>query len=116
LTTSFAEALSPRLDGKVDVLLFNFPYVPTPSEEVRGHGIERSWAGGERGRQVIDQWIQQKWMERLLSKDGVCYVVLLKQNDIPQIIQLLGEKWQSKQVIARKCGNEALSIIRFMRK
>jgi len=115
LTTSFASALLPRLEHQVDILLFNFPYVPTPASEVHGSGIERSWAGGIRGRQVIDQWIEQQWMDRLLSPKGACYLVLLKQNDIPEIIEMLGTKWISEQLLMRKCGNDELYIIKFLR-
>ncbi len=44
-----------RLTKKIDVLIFNPPYVPTESNEIGGNGIEASWAGGIDGREVIDR-------------------------------------------------------------
>lgn len=44
-----------RLNGMVDVLLFNPPYVPTESEEIDGNGIEVSWAGGKDGMEVTNR-------------------------------------------------------------
>src|SRR3990170_3888635 len=44
--------------AKFDVVLFNAPYLPS----VEGEGIswvERAWAGGASGREVIDRFIQQ---------------------------------------------------------
>ena len=55
--TSFCDALVDKLASRVDVLIFNPPYVPTDSEEVQGNGIEAAWAGGIDGREVIDKFI-----------------------------------------------------------
>ena len=83
------EALQPRLHGLVDLLVrhsstivvhgrtplisccacagaeaaqpqvFNPPYVPSPDEEVARGGIAAAWAGGDRGRVVIDRVLPQ---------------------------------------------------------
>ena len=61
-----ASTLLDQHEQAVDVVIFNPPYVPTPDDEVAGNGIEASWAGGEKGRRVIDRAIPQ--ICRLISK------------------------------------------------
>lgn len=55
VVTDFTSGLD--LNGKVDILLFNPPYVPTESSEIFGTGIEASWAGGVDGREVINRFL-----------------------------------------------------------
>ncbi|NWI66598.1 HEMK2 methyltransferase, partial [Todus mexicanus] len=79
IITDLVKGLSPRLNGKVDLLLFNPPYVVTPSEEVASHGIEVSWAGGKNGREVMDRVFPL--VPDLLSPGGLFYLVTIKDNN-----------------------------------
>nr|XP_013810749.1 PREDICTED: hemK methyltransferase family member 2 isoform X2 [Apteryx mantelli mantelli] len=79
IITDLVKGLSPRLNGKVDLLLFNPPYVVTPSEEVESHGIEASWAGGKNGREVMDRVFPV--VADLLSTGGLFYLVTIKENN-----------------------------------
>lgn len=58
-------SLLPRLARRVDVLVFNPPYVETWDEEAasaqdveRGLGIEKTWAGGEAGMRVTERLLE----------------------------------------------------------
>lgn len=110
--------LLPRLEGKVDILLFNAPYVPTPDEEIpslkdalevskqrllkagdapKTAGLTTAknkdllaaaWAGGDRGRLVTDRMLPL--LVRCLSKPrGVAYLVLVEDNEPEEIMELL---------------------------
>ncbi|KAJ3327308.1 HemK methyltransferase member 2 [Blyttiomyces sp. JEL0837] len=81
---SFADPIKDRLRNKVDVLLFNPPYVVTPSSEVGSKGIEAAWAGGIDGREVLDQFLPQ--IAQLLSPTGAFYLVTIRDNR-PEEIQ-----------------------------
>lgn len=44
-----------KLNGTIDVIIFNPPYVETEDEETLIAGISQSWAGGTKGRKVLDE-------------------------------------------------------------
>ena len=76
--TDLVQGLGRRLQRNVDIMIFNPPYVPTPSEEVGSDGIEASWAGGVDGREVLDRLLPQ--IGDLLSPSGALYLVLVEEN------------------------------------
>lgn len=108
-----ASQLVDQLEGKVDVLIFNPPYVPTPDAEVGSSGIEASWAGGSNGRVVIDRALPQ--IARLLAfPHGVAYVVTVDDNFPEQISQTMNDLYGIRVVpwLRRRAHNEYLTIQR----
>lgn len=79
IVTDLVSGLAPRLDGLVDLLIFNPPYVPTPDEEVARGGIASAWAGGFRGRRVVDRLLPL--VSQLLSPKGEFLLIALPDND-----------------------------------
>lgn len=95
---------------RIDALIFNPPYVPTPDNEVTGNGIEASWAGGERGRRVIDRAIPQ--IAQLLSiPHGVCYMITVDDN-APEELARIFETLHLRMVplVRRRARNEYLTV------
>lgn len=95
-----------------DILLFNPPYVCTESKEIEGEIINKSWAGGVMGREIIDKVLVN--LPNLLSETGVCYMVILKENkpeEIINFVEKLGLK--SSIILNRKIIGEHLFILKF---
>ncbi|XP_061214975.1 methyltransferase N6AMT1 isoform X1 [Neopsephotus bourkii] len=110
--TDLVKGLSPRLNGKVDLLLFNPPYVVTPSEEVESQGIEASWAGGKKGREVMDRVFPL--VPDLLSPEGLFYLVTIKENNPDEILETMKKHGlEGTRVLSRQAGPEMLTILRF---
>ena len=101
--------------GTVDILLFNPPYVPTPSEEVGGTGIEAAWAGGEDGREVIDRVLPL--VPEFLSPGGVFYLLVVRENKPEEIMATMRERWgfECTTIISRQARNERLSVLKICR-
>lgn len=107
--------LRDRLRKKIDVLLFNPPYVVTEGDELGSRSLQAAWAGGERGRQVMDRLFPL--LDELLSQRGVLYLVCIRQNDLDDIERVMSEYGFSMRcVLSRKAGIEHLFVLRFDRK
>ena len=96
------------LYSKVDLLVFNPPYVPT--DLTYNTGIEASWAGGLCGREVIDKFIPTA--AKFLSDSGNFLLVGIKQNNPLQICKAANLVGLTGSVVSeRKAGIEQLWII-----
>ncbi|KFP39116.1 HemK methyltransferase family member 2, partial [Chlamydotis macqueenii] len=112
IITDLVKGLSPRLNGNVDLLLFNPPYVVTPSEEVESQGIEASWAGGKKGREVMDRVFPL--VPDLLSPGGLFYLVTIKENNPDEILETMKKfGLEGTRVLSRQAGQEMLTILKF---
>lgn len=112
--TSLVEGFHSRFLNSVDVLVFNPPYVPTPPEEVGVKGIVASWAGGERGREVVDKFLPQA--VKLLSNRGAFYLVTLSENDPEEICSIMEKKgFKSVFLLKRLTEEETLYVLKFWR-
>ncbi|NXX75785.1 HEMK2 methyltransferase, partial [Urocolius indicus] len=110
--TDLVKGLSPRLNGNVDLLLFNPPYVVTPSEEVESHGIEASWAGGKKGREVMDRVFPL--VPDLLAPGGLFYLVTIKENNPDEILEMMKKcGLEGTQALSRQAGQEMLTVLKF---
>jgi release factor glutamine methyltransferase len=80
-----------------------------------GDGISVSWAGGHRGREVLDQLLPQ--IGTLLSKNGLFYLVVVKENEPEEIKEILAKQGFACESVAKKrAHNEHLEILRFHKK
>ncbi|XP_029471913.1 methyltransferase N6AMT1 isoform X1 [Rhinatrema bivittatum] len=112
IITDLVQGLLPRLCGIVDILMFNPPYVVTPSEEIGSCGIEAAWAGGKNGREVMDRFFPCVF--DLLSEGGLFYLVALKDNNPDEILKTMKNCGLMGTVASsRQAGREALAVLKF---
>ena len=92
-------------------MIFNPPYVPTPSAEVGGNGISAAWAGGMNGREVLDRLLP--FVHQLLSPRGVFYLIAVDENDPDDIATALAKYGLvTSTVVQRRDRNELLMVLK----
>ena len=96
-----------------DVIIFNPPYVVTEALEIFDERlISKTWAGGIRGRQVMDRIFTH--IPVLLADSGVFYLVVVKENDPLEIMTIFeGLDMKGDIVCERKVRGEHLHVLRF---
>ncbi|WVO13503.1 hypothetical protein L204_101124 [Cryptococcus depauperatus] len=105
----------PRLAKKIDVLIFNPPYVPTDSHELQStqgkRDIGGAWAGGLDGMDVTNRVLSL--LPQLLSFNGCMYLVAIQENNILEISSMmLSLGLQTKEILRRRAGREHLLVLR----
>lgn len=100
-----------------DVAVFNPPYVPTDAGEMeralRDRDIAASWAGGPRGRQVIDACLRS--VRACLVDGGVFYLVAEKANEVEELLGMARASGFGSATVVREAvaGRERLYVLRF---
>ena len=116
INCNLVDPLLSRLENKVDVLVFNPPYVPTVDDELdpTGSSIALAWAGGARGRSVMDRLFPL--VPQIMSPAGLFYLLILKENDEEDICRIMASHgWLGTAVKERKAGREHLKVLKFVR-
>ncbi|CAK7564032.1 MAG: S-adenosylmethionine-dependent methyltransferase [Sporothrix epigloea] len=131
-----ADLVSVLRPGQVDVLLFNPPYVPTPTLPANenpaiqqdafardSHLLELAYAGGHDGMETTDRLLAA--LPSVLSVRGCAYVLLCAQNRPEAVKERIrawtshGEEqsWHAETVgsSGKQAGWEKLQIVRIWR-
>lgn len=113
--TDVTRGLDSGLQGAVDLIICNPPYVVTSSAEVAKGGIAAAWAGGLDGREVIDRILPA--CANLLSPRGMLFLVAVSENKPGAIRDWMGNLgFNSETTLVKRTEEEALSVLRFWRK
>mmetsp|Transcript_2748 Transcript_2748/g.5009 ORF Transcript_2748/g.5009 Transcript_2748/m.5009 type:complete len:208 (-) Transcript_2748:722-1345(-) len=116
IVTHLADGMVWKRMGGVRIALFNPPYVPTDEEEylraIQRRDIFASWAGGHRGRQVIDAVLDT--MDEWLAPHGLFYLVVSDVNGLQEVTKrAYALDCQCDVVISRNAGDlERLHVLR----
>jgi release factor glutamine methyltransferase len=81
------------------LILFNAPYLPSNPDEVKTW-LGRAWAGGPRGRQLIDRFISEA--SRYLNKNGRILLVQSSLSNVNETLRKLRRARLRARVIAEK--------------
>ena len=84
------------IETKMDIIIFNPPYVVTSEEELleaqEKKNIAAAWAGGTDGIQVLIRVVPT--IKRLLSENGVFYLLLIQENlKVINLFEQHGFEW-----------------------
>ena len=99
----------PRMLHGVDLVIFNPPYVVTPDQEVDLGGIAAAWAGGFRGRRVIDRVLDV--LKDVVSSRGLVYMIAIHDNDPVDIIECMSTHSFTGSIIAKQSADEELLYV-----
>ncbi|RLG55450.1 MAG: hypothetical protein DRN99_02595 [Thermoproteota archaeon] len=97
---------------RFNLILFNPPYLPV---EWSGRLEDAAWAGGRRGRRLIDPFISE--VGRWLTPGGRALMVQLEKNGIDESLRRAEEAGLSARVVSeRKLFFERLVVLELSRR
>ena len=117
LVAPFCDEFAQHFRGKIDVVMFNPPYVETPDDELasaqKERGIAASWAGGQDGSAVIYEFLRFILDHRNKFADDFLVILLISIVNKPMRLQKYcrsnGLKYET--ILDRNCQGEHLKIV-----
>ena len=103
--------------GKIDVIMFNPPYVETPNDELedaqKERGIAASYAGGEDGAVVIYDFLNFILNNRDKFADDFLVILLILQVNRPLKLRRFCKRngLNCETILDRNCQEEHLKIL-----
>ena len=98
-----------RRTEKFDLIVFNAPYLPTPSSEQKTW-IGRAWSGGPTGRRLIDRFVHEA--PRYLTQNGRILLVQSSLANVDETLKAFSEKGFEARVVAeKKVPFEAIVVV-----
>ena len=88
-----------RKNVKFDTILFNSPYLPSQKQESETW-IEKAWAGGFDGREVIDRFLKE--VPNRLKKHGRLLLVQSTMSNVEKTLKTIFNIGLQVEVIAQK--------------
>lgn len=101
--TSLADDLKKKLQHRVDLLVTNPPFEPSPWEDVGKKGSICAWSAGPNGRAIIDQILVE--LPELMSDHGVALMCCVKENDVADIRQQMNERKFYSTIVVERDGS-----------
>ena len=98
-----------KKDGKFDLILFNAPYLPSEKEEQKTW-IEKAWAGGLCGRELIDGFLFEA--PKRLRVDGRVFLLQSTLSEVDKTMRTFeGAGLQAKVIAEKKVAFETIVVI-----
>jgi release factor glutamine methyltransferase len=86
-----------RVGGEFDMILFNAPYLPCEKGNDRQTWIERAWAGGVSGRNVIDRFLRE--VPKHLRCKGEILLMQSTLSNVEKTLHLLKNERLSPSIV-----------------
>ncbi|MBX0321494.1 methyltransferase domain-containing protein [Halomicroarcula sp. F13] len=106
--------VDPFHEESFDLVAFNPPYLPTPSEREWDDWMEQALSGGEDGRRLVDPFLES--VGRVLAPDGEALLLVSSLTDPDAVREYARQHGLAgERVASEKHPYEQLVVLRFVR-
>ena len=99
------------IKGKIDLILFNSPYLPTQSEERTGQWIDYALDGGVNGRHTVDRFLKD--LPGHLQPEGRALLLISSLTGLTEVHETAVAAGLTAKVVAgERCFFEQLYVLR----